>query len=115
MAKKLQDYIASLPAEEQAEITAQSQLLIKEEMGLRELRRALKLTQDQLAQEMGVAQPEISKIEQRTDTYVSTVRRFIEAMGGSLDLVARFPDSEPVRIMNFSEFDGDDDEDARTA
>jgi transcriptional regulator with XRE-family HTH domain len=73
-------------------------------MPLQELRRARQLSQEQLAEELGATQPEISKIERRTDMYVSTLRRFVEAMGGQLEISARFPDGT-VQITQFQELD----------
>lgn len=63
-------------------------------MPLHELRRARELSQVALAEALDATQPEISKIEHRTDLYVSTLRRYIEAMGGRLDIVAHFPDGD---------------------
>ena len=71
-------------------------------MPLNELRRARAFTQTTLATTMETSQSEVSKIEQRTDCYVSTLRTFIEAMGGELDIVARFPDGA-VKISQFSD------------
>lgn len=70
---------------------------------LRELRKARTLTQEQLVESLNMAQGDISKLERRADLYVSTLRRYIEAMGGQLDLVARFPDGEtiPVALAEF--------------
>jgi helix-turn-helix protein len=67
-----------------------------------ELRRACQLSQEQLAATLAEKQPSISRLEQRTDMYVSTLRRYIEAMGGQLDIVARFPDGE-ASIDQFAE------------
>ena len=60
-------------------------------MPLQELRKALELTQQQVAAALGINQVAISKMEGQTDMYVSTLRRFVEAMGGELRIVARFP------------------------
>lgn len=76
------------------------------ELPLHGLRRARKLSQQTLAQSMGTSQPEISNLERRTDTYVSTLRSYVEAMGGRLDIVAHFPEGD-YRINQFSEI-GDD-------
>jgi hypothetical protein len=62
--------------------------------GLQRLRRARYLTQMQLVTAMEMTQPELSKPEHRADLYVSTLRRFVEAMGGTLEMTARFPDGE---------------------
>ncbi len=72
------------------------------EMDLAELRRAMKLSQDELAQTLQIGQGSVAKIERRADMYVGTLRRFIEAMGGELDIIARFPDHS-VKIKSFSE------------
>ena len=61
---------------------------------LRDLRRARQLTQETLAETLGMSQSEVSKVERRTDLYVSTLRRYIEAMGGELQIFARFPNGE---------------------
>jgi DNA-binding XRE family transcriptional regulator len=72
------------------------------EMPLAELRQARQMTQETLADLLDASQPEVSKIERRTDVYVSTLRRYIEAMGGQLEIVARFPEGV-VRITQFHE------------
>src|ERR1044071_7119492 len=71
-------------------------------MPLDELRKARKLTQVKLAETLGVNQGEISKIEHRTDMYVSTLADYIEALGGRLEIRAVFPDRE-MRIAQFEE------------
>lgn len=71
-------------------------------MPLHELRHALSLSQQEIAQVLDVGQASISKLERRTDMYVSTLRRFVEAMGGTLDVIARLPQGE-VRITNFGD------------
>ncbi|NEU71866.1 XRE family transcriptional regulator [Hassallia byssoidea VB512170] len=76
---------------------------LKEEMAIHELRQALKISQAELAEKLQVKQPAISRLEKRTDMYVSHLRQVIQAMGGELEIVARFADSE-VKINNFSEF-----------
>ncbi|MEO1433090.1 MAG: XRE family transcriptional regulator [Cyanobacteria bacterium J06633_8] len=77
---------------------------LSEEMALCELRQALKISQAELAEKLQVKQPAISRLEKRTDMYVSHLRQVIQAMGGELEIVARFGDGE-VKIRNFSEFD----------
>ena len=72
------------------------------EMPLHELRRARALTQKDLAETLHVTQPAISKLEQRADVYVSSLRSYIEAVGGRLRIVAEFPEGE-VAITNFAE------------
>lgn len=72
------------------------------EMPLHELRRARALTQQDLAEMLQVNQPAVSKIEQRADVYISSLRSYIEAVGGRLKIVAEFPEGE-VTITNFSD------------
>ena len=75
---------------------------MRAEMTLAELRQARKLTQEALGETLNVGQPSIAKIEKRTDMYVGNLRRFVRAMGGELEIVARFPEGE-VKISNFSD------------
>ena len=77
------------------------------EMPLHELRRARALTQQELAETLQVSQPAIAKLEQRADIYVSSLRSYIEAVGGRLRIVAEFPEGE-VAITNFSQAGTDD-------
>ena len=72
------------------------------EMPLHELRRARALTQRDMAKMLKVNQPAVSKLEQRADVYVSSLRSYIEAVGGKLKIVAEFPEGE-VAITNFSD------------
>ena len=73
-----------------------------EEMPLNELRRARGLSQQELATLLHIQQPSVAKLERRTDMYISTLRAHIEAMGGELEVNARFPDGA-VKITTFSE------------
>ncbi|WP_170976367.1 XRE family transcriptional regulator [Rhizobium sp. FKL33] len=72
------------------------------EMALHELRLAREKTQADVARELHVKQPAVAKLEQRADIYVSNLRRYIEALGGKLEIVARFPDAS-VNIKNFGD------------
>jgi len=87
--------------ERQARI-AEKVLQLKQEMALVELRHARQQSQADLAARLHVHQPAIAKMERRTDMYVSNLRRFIAAMGGTLEIVAHFPEGS-VTITNFSE------------
>ena len=101
MAKKFTQLRASLTqaAREKADGMARQMLA---EMPLNELRQARGLSQKMLAEVLHVQQPSIAKIEKRTDMYLSTLRSHIEAMGGELDVIARFPDGS-VKINNFTD------------
>jgi transcriptional regulator with XRE-family HTH domain len=71
-------------------------------MTLDQLRRAREVSQEELARELEVGQPAVAKLERRADMYVSNLRRYVEALGGSLEITARFPDGS-VTIANFDE------------
>ncbi len=103
MAKKLAALMAQMSPESQARIEAKARAMLAE-MPLNELRQARGLSQKMLADVLHVQQPAIAKIERRTDMYISTLRSHIEAMGGQLEVVARFSDGA-VRISNFSDLD----------
>jgi DNA-binding XRE family transcriptional regulator len=77
-----------------------------EEMMLHELRQAREKTQQDVARALNVNQPAVAKLEQRADIYVSNLRRYIEALGGTLEITARFPDAS-VSITNFSDLAAD--------
>lgn len=72
------------------------------ELPLAELRQAMSLSQEQLATELNIHQPAVAKLEKKTDMYISTLHRFIEAMGGLLEINAHFPDGN-IRINQFGE------------
>ncbi len=80
--------------------------VLKQEMALHELRKARRQSQVDLAQRLEVNQPAVAKMERRADMYVSNLRRFIEGMGGELEIVAHFPEGS-VTITNFSEVEAD--------
>ena len=75
---------------------------IKSEMALAELRQARERSQEELARTLKVKQPAVAKLEKRADMYVSNLRRYIEALGGSLEITATFPEGRII-ITNFSE------------
>lgn len=103
MIKKFSDLRAQMTPAAQAQATAKAQEMLAE-MPLHELRQARGLSQKMLAEVLHVQQPSIAKLERRTDMYLSTLRSHIEAMGGQLEVVARFPDGA-VKISNFSDLD----------
>lgn len=87
---------------EARERSHQKAMELLSQLPLTELRHARQLSQEQLAGVLHVKQASISKLERRTDMYISTLRNFIRAMGGELEIVARFPDGS-VRINQFEE------------
>ncbi len=74
-----------------------------EEMSLRELRKARKLTQTRVAKALGITQDSVSRLEKRSDLLLSTLRKTIKAMGGDVRIVAQFPDRAPVVLSQLSE------------
>jgi DNA-binding XRE family transcriptional regulator len=90
-----------LPTERRVSAKRRTKAML-EDLDLAELRRARKLSQEALAQMLDINQPAVAKLEKRADMYVSTLRRFVQAMGGDLEIVARFPD-RTVRIRKFEE------------
>lgn len=94
--KTLDQVIAKLPAERQRKIAARAGQLIADENALRQLRKARDLTQERMAKLLGIGQDSVSRLESRSDLLLSTLRGYVEAMGGSLKLVVEFPDSTAV-------------------
>ena len=90
--RTLDQIIAELPPERRAKVTARTKQLIAEERALRHLRQARSFTQQSMATLLNIDQASVSKIENRSDMLLSTLRSYVEAMGGSLRLVAEFPD-----------------------
>ena len=105
MAVNVNDKIRKLSSFQRKKVEARAAELIAEEMTLRELRRARKLTQVRMAKALGINQDSVSRIEKRSDLLLSTLRRTVEAMGGNLSLVAKFPDRAPVELSGIAETD----------
>jgi DNA-binding XRE family transcriptional regulator len=101
MAKKFAELRAKMSPASQERAAKMAKTLL-EQMPLNELRQARGLSQKMLAEVLHVQQPSIAKIEKRTDMYLSTLRSHIEAMGGKLEVIARFPEGS-VKITNFSD------------
>lgn len=95
----------SLSPERKRKIAARAAAIIAEERSLQELRRAHKLTQRKMAEVLGVGQDSVSRLEQRSDLLISTLRNYVEAMGGKLSLVAEFPDQKPVILTGIAALD----------
>ena len=104
MAREWPELYDKLPQERRDAIEARVKEL-ERELPLHEVRRARALTQAQLTEELNATRSEISAIEHRTDHYVSTLRRYVAAMGGELEIVARFPDGAAVKIQQFQALD----------
>ena len=101
MAKNFSTLKAALSPEAQTKVGQKTEQMLQE-MPLHELRQARGLSQKMMAEALHIQQPAIAKIEKRTDMYLSTLRSHIQAMGGELEIVARFPEGS-VKIQNFSD------------
>ena len=105
MAKSLKEKMQALDAKRRKTVEARATELIAEEMSLRDLRKALDKTQLSMARALGINQEGVSRIEKRSDLLLSTLRGFVEAMGGELRLVAEFPDRPPVALSGIAELE----------
>jgi len=103
MAKKFRTIREKMDPERQERIRKRTEELLAE-LPLQELRQARALSQQELAEVLGLNQATVSKLERRTDMYLSSLRRFIEAMGGELEISASFPDGK-VRIQLFEDLE----------
>ena len=108
MAKSFNELRAKMSPEQQEQAKAKTEAIIRM-LPLYELRLARKLSQAQLAETMHVNQAAVSKMERRADIYISTLRRYVEAVGGKLVISADFPDGR-VNIDLFREIGESDGE-----
>jgi DNA-binding transcriptional regulator YiaG len=92
MAKKFRDLVAKMPPEARAQAAALAEQH-RRDMPLYGIREARDLTQEEVAAALGTTQASVSKLERRSDVYLSSARRYVEAMGGELEITARFPDA----------------------
>ena len=103
MVLNVNDVIAGLDPARRRRVEEQAAALIAEEMTLRQLRKARQLTQVSVARQLGISQDGVSRLEQRSDLLLSTLRRTVEAMGGNLSLIATFPDRPPVELSGIAD------------
>jgi transcriptional regulator with XRE-family HTH domain len=107
MAATLKQRTKQLPAKRRVKVEKRAQELIAEEMTLKDLRRALDLTQERMAEMLDIGQDSVSRLEKRSDLLLSTLRSYVAAMGGSLELVARFPDRPPVIVSGLTSLEAE--------
>ncbi len=98
MTVSLEDVMKKFTPAQRAQVEARAAELIEEELTLRDLRHARHLTQERMAELMGVEQENVSRLERRADLLLSTLASYVAAMGGKLRLVAEFPNRHPVAI-----------------
>jgi DNA-binding XRE family transcriptional regulator len=103
MPTNVNEIIRKLSPPQRKKVEARAAQLIAEEMTLRELRHARKLTQVRVAKTLGITQDSVSRLEKRSDLLLSTLRKTVKAMGGNLSLVAEFPDRAPVVLSGIAD------------
>ncbi len=103
MPVNVNDKIRKLSPAQRKKVEARAAELIAEEMTLRELRKARKLTQVRIAKTLGITQDSVSRLEKRSDLLLSTLRKTVRAMGGNVSIVAEFPDRPPVVLSGLAE------------
>ena len=103
MGKSLEDVMGELSPTDRAYVEQRGQEMLTEYLTLQDLRKALNLTQQQMAEMLDIGQENVSRIEKRSDLMLSTLRSYIEAMGGSLKLTVEFPGRPPVVLKGLSE------------
>jgi transcriptional regulator with XRE-family HTH domain len=101
MPTNINDLISALPARRRKKVEARAHDLILQEMTRQQLRRIRNRTQVEIARKLGVTQDSVSRLEQRADILLSTLRKYVQAMGGNLSIIAEFPDQAPVKLAGF--------------
>ena len=105
VSRNVNEIINALSPGQRKKVEARAARLIAEEMTLQQLRHARRLTQQKIAKSLNIGQEGVSKLEKRSDLLISTLREYVEAMGGNLSLIAEFPDCEPVLLSGIIEDD----------
>lgn len=100
---RYEDVLARETPEFQDRVKKEGARLLAEYRTLQQLREARHHSQEEIARRLGVRQSAVSKIERRTDLYLSTLRKYVEAVGGRLEIVATFPEGESVHIDQFGD------------
>ena len=106
------DIMKELSDNRQKKINNMTSELIVEEITLRDLRKALKRTQVNVANDLSISQNAVSKLEKRTDLLLSTLTNYVHAMGGELKLIAEFPDRPPVALSGLADLEQNEDKKA---
>lgn len=103
MVRTLKEVLDALPADKREDIDRRFKELVNEVESLRELRRISEMSQAKIAEALKISQPAVSKIEKQTDMYISTLRSYVEAMGGELDVIVRLPNRGPVKVRSLED------------
>ena len=105
MPKDIDEIMRDFEPERRERIEKRAKELIDEHMTLQDIRKARQLTQEHMAKILGIGQDSVSRLEKRTDLHLSTLNNYINAMGGSLKLVAEFPDRSPIILDGLTKLD----------
>ncbi len=105
MNKTLKTKLKKLPSTRRKKILTRSKDLIADEMTLRDLRKALELTQADISAKLHMNQEAVSRLERRSDLLLSTLHAYIKAMGGELNLTAKFPDRPAITLTGFDDIE----------
>lgn len=105
MPKNVNEIIRHLSPSRRKKVEKRAAQLVAGEMTRQELRRAREHTQVEVAKALGITQDSVSRLEQRSDLLLSTLRNYVEALGGSLSLIAEFPDHDPVVLSGIANDD----------
>lgn len=105
MPVNVNEIIRKLSPAERKKVEDRATEIIAEEMSLRDLRKARRLTQARVAKALGITQDSVSRLEKRSDLLLSTLRKTVKAMGGEVRIIAEFPDRPPVVLAELSEND----------
>lgn len=108
MGRTVDQVIAELPPERRGRVDARYRELRRQVEGLRELRQIAGKAQADVATALSIKQPSVSKIEKQADMYLSTLRSYVEAIGGELDLVVRLPPRLEIHLQNLGDFVAED-------
>ena len=103
MVRTRKDIVDALPPKRRADIDRRFKELVNEVESLRELRLLSDLSQAKIAKTLKISQPAVSKIEKQTDMYLSTLRSYVEAMGGELDVIIRLPNRDPIKVKSLDD------------
>jgi len=107
MPRNVNDIINKRGPAQRKKVEARAAQLIAEEMTLQQLRHARKLTQQKIAKSLHIGQEGVSKLEKRSNLLISTLRSYVEAMGGQLHLMAKFPNRPSIELAGFAEMENE--------
>ena len=106
MPRSHEDIMASLPQARRTKVEVRAAEMLAEVEGLKALRQIAQRSQEQIAQGLGIKQPSVLKMERQTDLYLSTLRRFVEAAGGTLELRVTLPGKGVISLTGLGELSG---------